>query len=70
MIIYWENPYKLIFDTSVKVDQEYFQDFSFTGIKITGSELDVFKPKMSPTILFSGMHQKPFIYRRNRTNSQ
>ena len=28
------------------------------------------QPKMSPTISFSGMYQKSFIYRRNRTNSQ
>ena len=27
-------------------------------------------PKISPTISFSGMYQKPFIYCRNRTNSQ
>ena len=27
-------------------------------------------PKMPPTISFSGMYRKPFIYRRNRTNSQ
>ena len=28
------------------------------------------EPNMSPTILFSGMYQKPFIYCRNRTNFQ
>ena len=31
---------------------------------------DLFQPKMSPTLSFSGMYQKSFIYRRNRTNSQ
>ena len=32
--------------------------------------LDLFQPKMSPTLSFSGMYQKPFIYCRNKTNSQ
>ena len=31
---------------------------------------DGVQPKMSPTISFSGMYQKSFIYLRNRTNSQ
>ena len=32
--------------------------------------LDLFQPKMSPKVSFSGMYRKPFIRRRNRTNSQ
>ena len=32
--------------------------------------LDRVQTKMPPTISFSGMYQKLFIYRRNRTNSQ
>ena len=32
--------------------------------------LDLFQPKMSPTLSFSRMYRKSFIYRRNRTNSQ
>ena len=32
--------------------------------------LDLFQPKMSTTLSFSGMCWKSFIYRRNRTNSQ
>ena len=31
---------------------------------------DLFQPKMSPTLSFSGVYRKSFIYRRNRTNSQ
>ena len=31
---------------------------------------DLFQPKMSPSLSFSGMYQKPFIHRRNRTNYQ
>ena len=31
---------------------------------------DLVPPKMSPTHSFSVMYQKPFIYCRNRTNSQ
>ena len=31
---------------------------------------DGVQPKISPTISFSGMYRKSFIYRRNRTNSQ
>ena len=31
---------------------------------------DLFQPKMSPTLSFSGMYRKSFIHRRNRTNSQ
>ena len=31
---------------------------------------DGVQPKMSPTISFSGMYQKPFIYLRNRDNYQ
>ena len=31
---------------------------------------DGVQPKIYPTISFSGMYQKSFIYRRNRTNSQ
>ena len=31
---------------------------------------DLFQPKMSPTLSFSGMYRKSFIYRRNRTNYQ
>ena len=31
---------------------------------------DGVQPKMSPTISFSGMYQKQFIYCRNSTNSQ
>ena len=30
--------------------------------------LDLFHPKMSHTLSFYDMYQKPFIYRRNRTN--
>ena len=30
--------------------------------------LDVFHPKTSPLLSFSGMYQKPFIYRRDREN--
>ena len=33
-------------------------------------DLDLFQPKMSPTLSFSGMYQKSFIRRRNSTNSQ
>ena len=29
---------------------------------------DLVHPKMSPTLSFSVMYQKPFIYRRNRTS--
>ena len=32
--------------------------------------LDGVHSKIPPTIQFSGMYQKPFIYIRNRTNSQ
>ena len=32
--------------------------------------VDLVHPKMSPTLSFSGMHWKPFIYRMNGTNSQ
>ena len=31
---------------------------------------DRVQPRMSPTLSFSGMYQKSFIYRRNRNNSQ
>ena len=31
---------------------------------------DLVQPKMSPTLSFSSMYKKPFIYRRNKTNSQ
>ena len=31
--------------------------------------MDGVQLKMSPTISFSGMHQKSFIYSKNRTNS-
>ena len=31
---------------------------------------DLIHQNMSPTLSFSGLHQKPFIYRRNRTNSE
>ena len=37
---------------------------------VTSVPLDLFQPKMSPTLSFSSMYQKSFIYRRNRTNSQ
>ena len=30
---------------------------------------DLVQLNMPPTLSFSGMYQKPFIYRRNRTNS-
>ena len=33
-------------------------------------DLDFVQPKMSPTLSFFGMYQKPFIYGRNRTNSR
>ena len=29
---------------------------------------DLLQPKMSPTLSFSGIDQKPFIYQRNITN--
>ena len=32
--------------------------------------IDMVETKMSPTLTFSGMYRKPFIYSRNRTNSQ
>ena len=31
---------------------------------------NLFQPKMFPTLSFSGMYQKSFIHRRNRTNFQ
>ena len=39
-------------------------------IYLLSISIDGVQPKMSPTISFYGMYQKPFIYRRNRTNSQ
>ena len=33
-------------------------------------DLDLVQTKMSPTLSFSGMYLKPFIYGRNKTNSQ
>ena len=35
-----------------------------------GKGIELFQPKMPPTLSFYGMYQKPFIYRRNRTNPQ
>ena len=32
--------------------------------------IELFQPKISLMLSFSGMYQKPIIYRRNRTNSQ
>ena len=37
---------------------------------VISSIYDLFQPKMSPTLSFSGMYRKSFIHRRNRTNSQ
>ena len=31
---------------------------------------DLVQPKMSPMLSFSGIYRKPYIYHRNRTNSQ
>ena len=43
--------------------------YTYNGIGNTSNLCDGVQSKMSPTISFSGMYQKPFIYRRNRTNS-
>ena len=45
------------------------QHYINIGLHRVGN-LDVVHPKMSPTISFSGMYKKQFIYRRNNTNSQ
>ena len=44
--------------------------YTYNGICNTSNLCDGVQPKMSPTISFSGMYRKSFIYRRNRTNSQ
>ena len=43
--------------------------YKMQGIWIN-NYLDLFQTKISPTLSLSGMYQKPFIYRINRTNSQ
>ena len=45
-----------------KISKEYTKTQKATN--------DLVHPKMSPTLSFSGMYQKPFIYHRNSTNSQ
>ena len=38
--------------------------------KCMKTTFDLFHPKMYPTLSFSGMYQKSYIYHRNRTNYQ
>ena len=40
------------------------------GAGYIGGIIYLVQPKMSPTLSFSGMYPKSFIYRRNKTNYQ
>ena len=55
-------------DQESKVRAELYRCWPPARLKVP--ILDGVQPKMSPTISFYGMYWKPFIYRRNRTNSQ
>ena len=61
----------LLFFISIKLKVFRFtQNETPKMVKIPASTNDLFQPKMSPSLSFSGMYRKSFIHRRNRTNSQ
>ena len=61
---------KRVFDFGIFWEAEIYYHTSDKDGRPALELLDRVQPKMSPTISFSGMYRKQFIYRRNRTNSQ
>ena len=64
----YQNLY--IFCHSMPVWDTHTHDQIYMNIIILSYIYDLFQPKMSPTLSFSGMYRKKIIHRRNRTNSQ
>ena len=57
-------------------NKECFEDIDYNKpiynfrLAVPVDALDLFQPKISPSLSFSSMYRKSFIRRRNRTNSQ